>query len=532
MSQHLDVHKLGLFIVIGLGLVFSWVAGNYVAEENYLPIAGVLGSLFVLTVIFGLGKSIYLLIPVCWGLNGKITVLPLPFDVRQLVLIAASGLFIADLIFKRRLQSRTFSMIDFWVVVNLLYLASVFFRNPVGVAAIGGGERVGGRPYLDVILGVFAYLILSRERVGVRYAMRLPKMILAVAGFGAFAGGVGMFLPGIGAKLSMFYSGFGPSGSVIGDEGSVLGDVSIGEDRLIFLSYFGTSVCLYVVSMLNPFLLFSFHHLKSLLCYISGIVMVMLSGFRDALILVILMTGISVYLREKTTGFLKMVFVGGFILTITLAASYGGVHIPFTFQRTLSFLPGKWDENAVLSAKDSSEWRFKMWETVLTSDRYIRNKIFGDGFGLLRADFEIQASAIKGGGLAYGGDMAAQEAFMINGDFHSGPVSSIRFVGLVGLLLFLSLMFMTSRSAYLLIRKTWGTPFQTCALFIGIPLIFQPIFFLFVFGDYRQELVNQLYSVGVLKMLDVSFVNLALKASGVELRLRHTGRFTEQTVTS
>jgi hypothetical protein len=147
-----------------------------------------------------------------------------------------------------------------------------------------------------------------------------------------------------------------------------------------------------------------------------------------------------------------------------------------------------------------------MWETVLTSDRYIRNKVFGDGFGLLRQDFEIQASAMRSGGQAYGGDMAAQEAFMINGDFHSGPVSSIRFVGIIGLLLFLSLMFMTSRYAYLLIQKTWGSPFQTCALFIGIPLIFQPFFFIFVFGDFRMELVNQLYSVGVLKMLDVSFV--------------------------
>jgi hypothetical protein len=260
--------------------------------------------------------------------------------------------------------------------------------------------------------------------------------------------------------------------------------------------------------------LLSLHYLKSLLSYLSGVVMVMLSGFRDALILVILMTGTSVFLREKTTGFLKMVFLGGFILVMTVAASYGGVHLPFTFQRTLSFLPGKWDENAVLSAKDSSEWRFKMWETVLTSDRYIRNKVFGDGFGLLRRDFEIQASAIQSGGQAYGGDMAAQEAFMINGDFHSGPVSSIRFVGIVGLLLFIALMFMTSRYAYLIIRKTWGSPFQTCALFLGIPLIFQPLFFVFVFGDFRMDMVNQLYSVGVLKMLDVSFVGWFSRASG------------------
>jgi len=445
-----------------------WYSGNYVADENYLPIAAVLGGLLTLSVVFGLGKSIYLLVPICWGLTGKISALPLPFDVRQLVLIASAGLFVADLIFKRRLRRRKFGMIDFWVFLNLLYLATVFFRNPVGVAAIGGGARrweaISGRDS-----GVFAYLILSRERVGLRYACRLPKMILAVAGFGAFAGAVGMFLPGIGAKLAVFYSGFAPVGMVIGDEGSVSGDVSIGEDRLIFLSYFGTMVCLYVVSLLNPFRLLSLHYLRASLAYLSGIVMVMLSGFRDALILVILMTGTSVFLREKTAGFLKLVFIGGFILTITVLGSYGGIRLPFTFQRTLSFLPGKWDENAVLSAKDSSEWRFKMWQTVLTSDRYIRNKVFGDGFGLLRQDFEIQASAMMSGGPAYGGDMAAQEAFMINGDFHSGPVSSIRFVGIIGLLLFLVLMFMTSRYAYFLILKTWEALSRRARCSSGFP---------------------------------------------------------------
>jgi len=504
MATTFNTSKLGLFIVAGLGILFAFYAGNYVAEEDYTPIAAVLGAFVGLIVIFGFGRSIYLLIPVCWGLTGKISILPLPFDVRQLMVLAASGIFIADLIFKRRNRKQRHELIDLVLILNLLYLAITFFRNPVGVAALGGGERVGGRPYIDVILGVMTYLILSREIMPFTFLIKFPKWILATAAFCAFSGAVGMFAPGVGAKLAYFYSGFGPSGAVVGDVGSAAAIVSVGDTRIEFLAYPGTVLCLYVVSLINPLQLISPRNLGALTAYISAVVMVMLSGFRDGLIGIIMTTFAAAMLRDRFVGFVKLAFA---IIVIALAGiglSLTDLKLPFTFQRTLSFLPGNWDVAAVESAKDSSEWRVKMWKEVLKSDKYIHSKIFGDGFGLPRAEFEKQALAMKGGGSVYRGEMAAQEAFMINGDFHSGPLTTVRFVGVVGLLLFIPLIFMTSWYAFTMIRKTLGTPFQFCMLFVAIPQLSNPLFFIFIFGDYRTELINQLFTIGLLKMIDAS----------------------------
>ena len=95
-------------------------------------------------------------------------------------------------------------------------------------------------------------------------------------------------------------------------------------------------------------------------------------------------------------------------------------------QRTLSFLPGHWDSRAVKDATGSTEWRLEMWRDIPKGTQYISDKIMGDGFGFSRAEL----SAMERQKFATGG--MQQEDFMIIGAFHNGPLSAIRFVGVVG----------------------------------------------------------------------------------------------------
>ena len=506
MSQSVTSQKLGFFGVIVAGLLFAWFAGNDIADENLFPIAVVLGGLFSLTVIFGLGRSVYLLIPITWGMTGKISVLPLPFDVRQLVVLVSSGLFISDLIFKKRIRKQRYQKVDILVFANLLYLSVTFLLHPVGVAAIGGGDRVGGRPYLDVLLGLMAYLILSRQKPSLHYIKRLPVFCLSVALFSAFAGLVGRFLPAVGAKLAYFYSEFAPGMIVEGNLAGFVSGTQFGQDRMEFLLYPGTTVCLFVVSQVNPAFLIRPEYWRSAIFYICGVLMVMLSGFRDGLINIVMTAFAASFLREKFMGIVKILF---FVITIVLGgivASYADFSLPYTFQRALAFLPGNWDVDAVASAKDSSEWRIEMWKEVIKSDKYIRNKIFGDGFGIPREDYEKQlVIMMSGGGGGYEGALAAQEAFMINGDFHNGPLTVVRCMGVVGLFLFIPLTIAVAFYAYRMIMATHGTPFQTYVLYVGIGLLVNPVIFLFVFGDFKAEIVNDLFAIGLLNMISTSF---------------------------
>jgi hypothetical protein len=499
MSQNIDIRKLGIFVIIGLGILFAFLAGNYVADEDYGSLFAVIGGVTAASIFFGLGRRLYLLIPICMGLTGRIGVLPIPFDISQLVIIASSAYFIADIIFQKRTEKAPFETIDLWIRINLLYIVTVFFRNPVGFAFLGSGERVGGKTYVEIIIATFAYLILSRVRITPEYARKLPLWILAVATFSALAGAVALFAPQVGIILGKFYSSFAPTQYIESD-------IVVGGTRFAFLQFLGSTLILYVVAQTNPLSLIHFRHLGSLCLYLSGLVMILLSGFRNAIVTSILYTMLSAFLRDRFLGAVKITFA---VIVVTLSAiilSFTNLELPLTAQRALCFLPGNWDPEAIRDAQNSSEWRFEMWEIALTSDKYIHNKVFGDGFGFLRGDFERSIDLMSGRS-SLRSEEAKQEMFLLSGDFHSGPICGIRYVGCVGLILFLVLLFITAVYAYKVIIISSRTPFQFSAYFIGLPILIKPLYFIFIYGMYKDDIVTLILNIGLLKMLSASITN-------------------------
>jgi O-antigen ligase len=175
-----------------------------------------------------------------------------------------------------------------------------------------------------------------------------------------------------------------------------------------------------------------------------------------------------------------------------------------TAQRALSFLPGKWDYEAKAAAEESSEWRFYMWQQALTTPEFIKNKLLGDGFGFSAYELQIMQQEVPNGGSPFiGGDR--QESQLIQGTFHSGPISAIRFVGYVGLVLYLVLSFVAAFYAWRLIRTTAATSFFPLALFIGISVIYGPIEYIFVFGGYESGFPRTIFLCGMLRLLSEGF---------------------------
>jgi hypothetical protein len=93
---------------------------------------------------------------------------------------------------------------------------------------------------------------------------------------------------------------------------------------------------------------------------------------------------------------------------------------------------------------------------------------------------------------------------MIQGTYHSGPISSIKRVGYLGLVILLVYMIALARYAWRLIGETSGTPYQLITLYYGIPMIGLPAFFVFVFGDYN-DILTMMFSLGMFKMISASF---------------------------
>lgn len=93
---------------------------------------------------------------------------------------------------------------------------------------------------------------------------------------------------------------------------------------------------------------------------------------------------------------------------------------------------------------------------------------------------------------------------MISGGVHSGPVTAIRYVGYVGLLLFLILAILVAVHAARLIRRSRDTPYFTLALFLGIPSVWFPVHYVFIFGAFETDLPTLIITIGMQKMLENS----------------------------
>ncbi|MCX6960811.1 MAG: hypothetical protein NTW91_11165 [Verrucomicrobia bacterium] len=491
-----------MLIIAGCGLIMALYAGNWIAEGDYLYLETIFGGLVALFLFLGFGKVGYLLIPVSFGLVGQISVLPLPFSVQQLVIMLATGFFIAKKIFKSDQNKFHFEKIDLLAWASILYLGIVYLRNPVGINALGG-DLVGGKPYVDFILGVMSYVILGGCVITPKQSKNIVKYNAVLMLSVALICTVVMFLPSIGNVLGKFYSSFSTWSIVEGSE------VEVGETRLTPLQG-GWTLVLLSICCANPMKMLSPKNYRYLLMYLTGIIMILLSGFRSALFNSVLLTALGSVLRDKTVGAFKFLFAIFIFVSLFSLISYSDIKLPLTAQRGLSFLPGNWDPEATKLAEDSSKWRYRMWELMLTTDRYIHSKMWGDGYGFTRKEFEIMENAHFGLG-GFGGQDEHLEPHMIQGTVHSGPVSTIKRVGYVGLGLLVILMGGLSLYGFRVIKMAQGTPFQLISLYYGLPVIIAPFVFIFIFGDYN-DITTIMFELGMLKMIYKSCSLCALQA--------------------
>ena len=140
-----------------------------------------------------------------------------------------------------------------------------------------------------------------------------------------------------------------------------------------------------------------------------------------------------------------------------------------------------------------------MWKLALSSDRYIQNKVLGDGFGLNAR--EMKAILDQTQGVEFS-TMSSQEMMLAKGSYHGFHVEAIRCTGFVGLISALVMMAVAFRKALQLIRYFRDGELFPYVAYVCIPFLIYPFWALLIFGSYRGEFPQYLALAGLLKMLD------------------------------
>jgi hypothetical protein len=479
-------------IVVAVGIVGALLVGFWIGDELLLPLLLFFGIIATGAALLILRERIWILVPCFWYVTGKLG--PCPFTVRELVVLAAFGFFVVFLALRVIRAKVKMELLDWLVFLNCAYLATAFARNPVGVSALGS-SMVGGRPYIDAVIGFLAFVTLTRMACGPNLARRLPFFATLPQIGVSLLVAITHYVPSTVPMAARIYSDADTSeyfqqqvGSTEGEANRVfglLGGAQVGLQAL--LGYF------------PPLTLLSPRWLGRFLCFATVCVGFALAGFRSGILYLGFAFTIAAYFRNGIARALIVMAAGGVSVGALLVAQNTGFNLPVTAQRALSFLPGNWNADAKADAEDSNQWRFYMWDVVLRTDTYVHNKLLGDGFGFSNYELQIMEQQEEGGQGFVGG--ARQESSLIQGAFHSGPLSAVRYVGVVGLTMYILLLVAAASYAWGLIVVTRGTNFFPLALFIGIPTIYEPLQYILIFGGFDSGFPNTLFLCGMLKML-------------------------------
>ena len=489
-------NQITIWLALAVGLCVALVIGSAVGSADSRFVGSVLAVIPVAVIFTKLKTNIWVLLPIGWYLGGTLPWLGLPLSVTNLcflAVIASFTLFLAMRVFpwKRKLIT-----IDYLIYINLAYLATVYVRNPAGVYRLQS-DIVGGKPYMEIALAFGAYLILSRVQISDAIAKIFPLFFVVPTWGAGLLDAIGRVNPTIGYTLNSLYSAVGTSGTF----GAMEAGVEIGTTRIAGLQNAGVIMILAACARYNPSTLISPLYPLRMIMMAIGFGAIFLSGYRGALLFAFVAFTLSVIFRRQPKDLLVVGGTGLLALIILLFIHGNVLQLPLTMQRALSWLPGDWDQEAVMDAEGSTQWRIEMWGWAWNDERIMRDRVWGQGFGFTIDDMNLIANSLVAGGsgssLLGGSD---REQFMVTGTFHSGPLSSIKFIGVVGLALYYSLICYMAVLAWRLCKHAQGTTAFTLALFVGIPIIYEPFNFVVIFGALDISYPQTLFWAGLLIM--------------------------------
>jgi hypothetical protein len=389
-----------------------------------------------------------------------------------LVIITAS-LIIS--IAERTLNQRRFINVP-GITLPLLCLIGVIAITAKLTGGIGlhafGSDVSGGKKYIFLIVGILGYFAMTARRIPTEKAQKYVALFFlsgALSIVGDFASITPRFLQPIYWLIPPY---------------SITDYVDVGTTRLVGTAWGAVALISALIARYGIRGIFLSGTVWRPLLFFICIGLTLLGGFRSALIMVGLTCTLQFFLegmhRTRLMPFFVLLALAGFAASIPLASK-----LPFTFQRTLAFLPEgaiHLSTDARLAAQSSTQWRLDMWTALLPQiPKYL---LLGKGYAISSGDL-----ALIGNDSAFHASDAADQGLAVSGDYHSGPLSVILPFGIWGALVFLWFIYVSIRVVYRNFR--YGNPaLQTINTFIFTTYIVSVFSFLFLAGGLADGMLG------------------------------------------
>lgn len=453
------VGKILLCVIV---VILCFIIGAQAAESvvsSLMVIMAVVGVVFMLVMGPRSWMLLFLLPPL-------IGVIPSSLRLMNSVFIAAPMILVYWIIMWGmgyvKIRWRSMGLLDLLVFLSFALMVAAYIKKPVSIAMLGVDvDNVGGRVFIYAIGAFFYYMALS--------CIPMPsKQLGRVLNWS-------IWLQLGCVTISTVLGLMGHGGASV--EEMNMGD-AMQETRFTPLLGLGTYWVVLLYSLF-PLVRFLSNPLL-LLGMVAGYGMILLSGFRSAFANSVL-----------TFVFMSMV-KREFMLLLSMALiSYGGLFVlsssgelerlPYGVQRVISAIPGlSTDTAASEDAEASSDWRYEMWGWAMdTRTGYIKDYIWGDGFGFSKSEMYRDKVAMMRGQLVFGD----QKYFARAKQWHNLSITTIQSLGYVGLVVVVAMVYSTGLLVFKVCLSLRNTPLFFSSLVLLMPFPSNMLMFPVAAGD-------------------------------------------------
>lgn len=474
----MDSSKFKLFAILGLAFIFALYLGVAAATAQLEAIAWVVGGIFAAVCLL-LGKHVWILIPATLSLRGGINFLPGMIPPWVLMTMVTGAFFCARVALKQQTLTFRWTWMETAILIVGLTILQALVRNPVGLRVLGG-DSAGGKPYFIFAFAFAAYYLIVASKPDMKM-WKWAVILFVVLGISdGLIQAVSVYWPRFAQVMVKIYS------NVSFDEAMGRGEgYDLSERRLGFLGQLGSILGLIACSYWRPVSALNLTKPWRALTAGLAVICLLLSGFRGTTLGFFVRFCLGSAIRRKFVDVLVILVVG--LLGISaIVITDTGRSLPFGVQRVLTAvpLPMRLDPRAESQAYHSSEDRFEMWRLALGSDKYIDNKVVGDGFQFSASEVNAMSEAkLPGSHLK---SLSWMEQSIAVGNYHGFHVETIRFTGVAGLVAATILLLVFARFAWRAIQFHRDSAVWGHVIFVCMPFLVHPLWYWLIFGSYRS----------------------------------------------
>lgn len=488
----MESHQIKTLFIVVLAAVFAVYLGVAAATAQFEALAWV-GGFVAVAIILALGRSVWILIPVGLALQGTINAIPGSPPAWALAAAVTATMFVIRFAMRKPDFVFRWDLLDLAVLCQVLVIAQAYLRNPTGLMMFGGSV-VGGKSYFIFAAAVVAYYCVAFVKPQPGIAKWLAIIMIVIAIGDGLVSTISDWSASFAHLILPIYSNVNLAAARAGSVATDLSETRGGGGFMLL----GRALVFPCFCLLRPIHAISPFRPVILLTVLVGSGLMLLSGFRSGVAYLVVVYVVSALVRKKVIDSV-VVALAGFLGLAILLMSGKLQSLPFGVQRVLSVLPVEVSSAAKSDAENSTRWRVEMWKLALGTDRYIQDKVLGDGFALSGVEMRYIMDASQGIQSLMDD---SQERMLAQGSYHGFHVETIRFTGAVGLLAALFLMAVAFRKALQLLSYYRGKPGFGYYVYLCLPFLIYPFWSMLVFGAYRVEFPQYIAMAGILKLLE------------------------------